>query len=50
LLPMSVDERLAALEKEVAELKKQVLVQPEEIAEKLALSLKNTFTKLTCQK
>lgn len=47
---MTSDERLAVLEKEVAELREQALVQPEEIAENLASRLQNVYTKMTDRK
>ncbi|CEP67888.1 Uncharacterized [Moorella glycerini] len=39
----NIEERLLALEKEVAELKEQVSVQPEKVVEELAKSLRNVL-------
>jgi len=46
----SIEERLTALEKEVAELKKQISTQPqevEEVVESLVSGLKAAFIKMT---
>jgi len=50
---MTVEERLTILEKKVAELKRQISVQPEKIdriAEILASSMKEACAKMTGQK
>jgi len=47
---MTIEERITAIEKEVAELKEQVLAQPEKMAETLASNLKEAFAKMTGQR